>query len=116
MNGHYPPEKVAINLDTDWVYRKAAKLYVWISDKPVVATEDAIGQMYRSVLIRQNLRFAQSCLAFDIHVIDRAVNGVANMVAGWSKTIRVIQTGQLQHYAMMIVLGAFLIMSGYLFF
>ena len=116
VNGHYPPEKVGLNLDTDLIYRKAAKLYGWIADRPVVATENVIARAYRSVLITPNIRIAQLCLAFDIQVIDRLVNGVANMVASWSKTIRVIQTGQLQHYAMMIVLGAFIIMSSYLFF
>ena len=116
VNGHYPPEKVALNLDMDWLYRKAANVYAWLADKPVVATENAIARTYRSVLITQNTRFAQWCLAFDIHVIDRAVNGIASMVANGSKTMRVIQTGQLQHYAMMMVLGAFIIMSGYLFF
>ncbi len=116
VNGHYPPEKVGINLDTDLLYRKAARLYVWVSGKPVVATENAIGQMYRSVLITPNIKFAQWCWAFDLHVIDRAVNGVADIVTSWSTTLRGIQTGQLQHYAMMIVVGAFIIMSGYLFF
>ena len=116
VHGHYPPEQVGRNLDTDWGYRKAATLYVWLAETPVAATETALARAYRSVGITQNIRFAQLCLAFDIAVIDRAVNGVANMFASWSKTLRVIQTGQLQHYAMVIVLGAFMIMSGYLFF
>ncbi|HIB54409.1 MAG TPA: hypothetical protein EYO39_06325 [Nitrospirales bacterium] len=79
-------------------------------------TSTALARAYRSVGIRQNIRFAQLCLTFDIHVIDRAVNGVANIFASLSKTLRVLQTGQLQHYAMVIVLGAFVILSGYLFF
>ena len=116
VKGHYPPEMVSLNLDVDWVYRKSAKLYGWIVDRPIVSTENALARAHSSVLIRRNIKLAKLCLAFDIHVIDRAVNGVATMLTSLSMTIRMIQTGQLQHYAMMIVVGAFLIMSGYLLF
>jgi len=116
VNGHYPPEQVGLNLDTDWIYRKAAKLYSWLAEKPVVATENMISNAYQTILITQNIRLAQWCVAFDIKVIDRSVNGVASMVVKWSKAMRVIQTGQLQHYATIVVLGILIIMSGYTFF
>ncbi len=114
-NGHYPPEKVSLNLDTDWVYRKGAKLYEWIANQPVSSTELTVSQAYRSVLIPKTTRLAKLCHRFDAAVIDGIVNGIATMIMRWGKNIRVIQTGQLQHYAMTIMLGIFLIISAYLF-
>lgn len=33
--GYYPPEQRAINLDTDWFYRKGAKWFTWFINNPL---------------------------------------------------------------------------------
>ncbi|HZP37751.1 MAG TPA: NADH-quinone oxidoreductase subunit L [Methylomirabilota bacterium] len=43
---------------------------------------------------------------FDPGVIDGLVNGVASMVAGWSRGLRRVQTGFVMNYAFGILLGA----------
>ena len=131
VNGHYPPEKVGLNLDTDWLYRKAATLYVWLSDKPVVATENALARAYRSVGINLTKRVATWSFAFDRSVIDRIINGVATMNsyganssawiekyviygglnwAGyayhiWARGLKLLQTGMVHHYALIFLFG-----------
>ncbi len=43
---------------------------------------------------------------FDPGVIDGIVNGVASVVAGWSRGLRRVQTGFVMNYAFGILLGA----------
>ena len=141
VKGHYPPELVALNLDTDWLYRKAAKLYVWVSARPVVAAENALARSYRSVGITMTKRVANWSFAFDREVIDRMVNGVATMnryganssawiekyviYAGlnwigygyhvWARVLRRFQTGMVHNYAAMLIFGFVLLANLVLF-
>jgi NADH-quinone oxidoreductase subunit L len=52
----------------------------------------------------------------DVGIIDGAVNGVARMIAWWGWFMRLVQTGQTQHYALGMTLGAALILTAYLLF
>ena len=47
---------------------------------------------------------------FDIEVVDGAVNGSGKMMIKLSNVIRKIQTGLIQHYASIVLLGVILIM------
>ncbi|MBI4446213.1 MAG: NADH-quinone oxidoreductase subunit L [Acidobacteria bacterium] len=51
----------------------------------------------------------------DIHVVDRLVNVLAEMVEFFSKAFRRLQTGLVQRYVLFFVLGIILIMSLYLY-
>ena len=52
----------------------------------------------------------------DVAVIDGAVNGVARAIAWWGWLMRLFQSGQTQHYALGMALGAVVILTAYLLF
>ena len=108
--------KRPVSIDTDWFYRKGSKVFLWFAENPVVAFENFIGQVYRVGVIIPTLLLARIGYAFDLRVIDGVVNGVARTISSCSSVLRRIQSGQIQHYAMIIAVGAFLIMSVYLIF
>ena len=67
---------------------------------------------YDRAVVRPVLRLArQGCAAFDARVVDGAVNGLANLIAAVSRFVRRIQTGRVQHYATIIVLGAVFVVA-----
>jgi len=53
--------------------------------------------------------------AFDQRVVDGTVNGVANSIWSGSWVFRTLQTGMVQNYALVIAIGAFVLVSAYLF-
>jgi NADH-quinone oxidoreductase subunit L len=50
----------------------------------------------------------------DVAVIDAMVNGVASATMLWGRTMRRVQSGQVQHYALAMALGAVVILGFYL--
>ncbi|TKB78569.1 MAG: NADH-quinone oxidoreductase subunit L [Nitrospira sp.] len=50
----------------------------------------------------------------DMAVIDGAVNGVARVIAAGGSLLRLFQSGQTQHYALGMALGAVVILTAYL--
>jgi len=103
-----------ISLDTDWFYRKGAVIFMLFVRHVVVPIEDWFIQVYRYVF-RGNLALGIKGLWLDKNVIDGAVNAVAAMVVRWAGALRQVQTGQLQHYALVMV-GSLLILSLYSLF
>lgn len=103
-----------ISLDTDWFYRKGAILFMQFVTHVVAPIEDWFIQVYRYVF-RGNLVLSIKGLWLDQHVIDGAVNAIAAVVVRWAGALRQVQTGQLQHYALVMV-GSLLILSFYLLF
>jgi NADH-quinone oxidoreductase subunit L len=53
--------------------------------------------------------------AFDTHVVDGAVNGVARLAQRASGTLRLVQTGVVQNYALGLVFGVVLVIGIMLF-
>jgi NADH-quinone oxidoreductase subunit L len=53
--------------------------------------------------------------AFDTHVVDGAVNGVAALAQRASRILRLVQTGIVQNYALGLVLGVVLVIGIMLF-
>jgi multicomponent Na+:H+ antiporter subunit D len=98
-----------ISLDTDWFYRKGAGLFMLFIKYVVVPVENAMIQSYRYVF-RGNLIFAKRGLWVDKKIIDGAVNYVAASVVRCADVLRLVQTGQLQNYALVMV-GSILILS-----
>jgi NADH-quinone oxidoreductase subunit L len=85
-----------------WAYRMS--LNKWYVD-----------ELYDLVFVRSTVGFSRWLWdAFDVHVIDRTVNGVARITQAGAQVLRLIQSGQIQHYALMMVLGVFVILSVYL--
>jgi len=50
----------------------------------------------------------------DVRIIDGSVNGVGQLVAGFSETLRRVQTGSVRAYAASLLLGAVAILGYYL--
>ncbi len=66
-----------------------------------------VDELYDALFVqpiyRLSLWLAQ---VFDPKVIDGLVNGVANMVLGWARGLRQLQTGFVMNYALTMLLGA----------
>lgn len=52
----------------------------------------------------------------DVNVVDGAVNGVARAIAWGGWMLRLLQSGQTQHYALGMALGAVAIFTMFFFF
>lgn len=74
-----------------------------------------IDEAYDRSLVRPTLSAAQGLWNHvDVAVIDGAVNGVARAIAWGGWLIRLTQSGQTQHYALGMTLGAVVILTVYL--
>jgi len=129
-----------ISLDTDWLYRKGGTLFLKFAHGPVSVWEEFVGSFYNFAVIRPMKGFVKLCKQFDGGVIDRIVNEIGRGVfgGGWlsswiekyviygflnligylthvlARIIRRLQTGRVDHYAMMIIVGIFILVNLYL--
>jgi len=71
-------------------------------------------EIYHAVFVKGTLALAMACWAFDRYVVDGAVNGVATVISRSSGRLRRVQTGFVANYALVIALGAVLIVGVYL--
>ncbi|HKN87315.1 MAG TPA: NADH-quinone oxidoreductase subunit L [Nitrospiraceae bacterium] len=76
-----------------------------------------VDETYDRTIVKPTFRMADRMWArIDVGMIDGAVNGVARAIAWWSWSMRLFQSGQTQHYALGMTLGAVLILTAYLLF
>jgi NADH-quinone oxidoreductase subunit L len=74
-----------------------------------------VDEAYDRTIVRPTFTLAdQLWKRVDVAVIDGAVNGVARGIAWWGWLMRLFQSGQTQHYALGMTLGAVLILGVYL--
>ncbi len=74
-----------------------------------------VDEAYDKVLVNPTFVFADRMWKkVDVAIIDNAVNGVARGVAWWGWVARLIHTGETQHYALGMTVGAVLILTAYL--
>lgn len=107
------PEKT-ISVDTDWFYRKVFYFMGNQAAKFITYADKGWNEAYQLIFIL--IKFTAKWLwKFDIYIIDGLINGIAKTIQNAGKVLRKTQTGQLQHYALVMVIGVFLIMSFYLF-
>lgn len=100
------------SIDTDWFYRKGAKVFMWLANKPVARFEyNVVGEAYEFVVRKPILGIAHLLRVFDTNAVDGTVNGVGRMIVASSMIMRVIQSGQVQHYAIIMALGIFAIVA-----
>jgi NADH-quinone oxidoreductase subunit L len=65
-----------------------------------------VDELYDRLFVRPTVRVAEWCAgAFDLGVIDGAVNGVAALVLRASAALRRHQTGLVMHYAFSMLVG-----------
>ena len=75
-----------------------------------------VDELYDRFLVRPTVRLARALWeTVDAGVIDGAVNGVAATLGEWGRRTRLLQSGQLQHYALVMTIGLFVLMSVYFF-
>lgn len=109
------PERM-ISLDTDWFYRKGARGLLWLAAHPVASADARLGEAYQSVLLRPSESLVKWLLKFERGVIDGAVNGLSSITYAWGRWMRLFQSGLLQQYALVMVIGVFVIVTLYLLF
>jgi NADH-quinone oxidoreductase subunit L len=74
-----------------------------------------VDELYDRLIVQPTFKIANGLWrVMDIGMIDGAVNGVASTTRAWADRIRRVQSGQLQHYALLMALGAFVILTVYL--
>jgi NADH-quinone oxidoreductase subunit L len=104
----------------------AHKFYVKEPDLPNRLTSGRFFPMYRLVLdkyridelydflfVRPTLWICERVMwkTVDTRLIDGAVNGIADIAKGWGRWTQRLQTGYVQNYALMILVGLILIFS-----
>ena len=73
-----------------------------------------VDEIYEAVIVRPVVQGSRLLWRwFDVAVVDGAVNGAASVVAGNARLWRRVQTGNVQHYAASLLVGAALVMAYY---
>jgi multicomponent Na+:H+ antiporter subunit D len=103
-----------ISLDTDWFYRKGAKSFVRLVAKPVTWIDDnVVGQIYEWIVRGPILGLARLFRTTDTRAVDGTVHALASGTLALSSVLRVLQTGQIHHYAIVLAVGVLaLIVTG----
>ena len=74
-----------------------------------------IDELYDKLVVRSTNQVADHLWRrVDIRIIDGAVNGLGRATLAWARVFRQVQSGFLQHYALVMVAGLFVILSIYL--
>ena len=125
----------SVSLDTDWFYRKGARLLLRLAQHPVSTVDNVVGGLYDTAVLNPASRFASVSAAFDvgiidgfvnlaawftrfgawgahkfdIYIVDGAVNSLATLVGFMSGIWKRLQTGYVQNYAFIFVIGLILV-------
>ena len=76
-----------------------------------------VDELYDRTVVQPTMALADGLWKrVDVAVIDGAVNGAGQVVAWGGRALRLLQSGQTQHYALGMALGAVVILTMYLFF
>jgi NADH-quinone oxidoreductase subunit L len=74
-----------------------------------------VDELYDAWFVRPTVNAANDLWRWiDVRVIDGAVNGVAATINLWGRALRLIQSGEVQHYALAMALGTVIILGVYL--
>jgi multicomponent Na+:H+ antiporter subunit D len=105
-----------ISVDTDWVYRKGSRLFMWFANKPLAAYEDYLANIYNTWFTKLTMILSYFLArVFDVKIVDGFVNGVASFFINFAQVIRVSESGLVRNYAFTMLLGTVLIITYYLF-
>ncbi|MEJ6782709.1 Na(+)/H(+) antiporter subunit D [Aminobacter sp. Piv2-1] len=97
--------EATISIDTDWFYRKGARSFMWFAEKPVAAWERAVSNVSETVVLPLMHGMARIGLRIDLNGVDGIVNGVARSILRGGGTLRRLQTGVVNHYALAMIAG-----------
>ena len=66
---------------------------------------NVIGEIYEFIIQKPILRVAVYLKKIDTVVVDGTINGVGKLAMACSRKMQKVQSGQIQHYAMLMVAG-----------
>jgi multicomponent Na+:H+ antiporter subunit D len=105
-----------ISVDTDWVYRKGSRVFMWFASKPVAISDTYVGNLYNTWFTRFTLVFSDFLArVFDVRGIDGMVNGVAAFFMNLAGMLRVTTSGLVRNYAVTMLIGGVVIIGYYVF-
>jgi len=105
-----------VSVDTDWVYRKGSRIFMWFANKPLAGGDGYISNIYNTWFTKYTLKISYFLArVFDVKLIDGLVNGVAAFFIKSAQVIRVSESGLVRNYAFTMLLGTVLIITYYLF-
>ena len=103
--------KNSISLDTDWLPRKCAKILMWVANKPLSKLEyNYIGELYEFIIQKPIMRVAYYFMKIDTVVVDGTINGLGKLAMTCSQKIQNVQSGKIQHYAMIMLAGVIVLL------
>ncbi|MDL2410052.1 Na(+)/H(+) antiporter subunit D [Rhizobium calliandrae] len=94
-----------ISIDTDWFYRKAARGFMWLAEKPFARYEKAVSDVSETAALPFLHGAARAGLRIDLTGVDAVVNGVAHSILRGGGRLRRLQTGVVTHYALAMIVG-----------
>lgn len=97
MVKYLKPHSVS-NLDLDWFYRKGSLRFLRFASGPVVAVNEWVSNVYRTIGTRFTMAAARAFSWFDREGIDWTIDGSARGIVEGGDRLRRLQTGRIQHY------------------
>lgn len=94
-----------ISLDTDWFYRKGARGFMWLAERPLARYEKAASDVSETAVLPFLHGSARAGLRLDLNGVDGVVNGVARSIFAGGGVLRRLQTGVVTHYALAMIAG-----------
>lgn len=130
-----------VSVDTDWFYRKGAVVFMWFARKVVAGVDSVVAEAYEFMILKPAKGFAALSYYFDlgvidgivnlsawmtrmtawfahkvdIYIVDGLINSIASLVGYCSNIWRRLQTGYLQNYAFIFILGLLFVIGKMLF-
>lgn len=98
------PEKT-ISVDTDWFYRRGAKLFLRFANNPVLRWEQMLITLGDGLGLKTLHKWSVRSLRLDTNIIDAAVNGIANTARKSGQKLRQLQSGIISHYGLAMIIG-----------
>lgn len=94
-----------ISLDTDWFYRKGARAFMWLAERPLARYEQAVSNVSETAALPLLHDAARAGLRLDLAGVDAVVNGIAHSILYSGGRLRRLQTGVVTHYVLAMVVG-----------
>jgi len=116
LSGYYPPEIRALNLDADWFYRKWVRGFLWFSNNPLAKFGKLTEKIFFEYVPSFVIKFTTLWAALDLKIIDGIINAIAGITIWSSGKLRKVQTGDVQSYATIAIVGVtilLIILMGY---
>ncbi|NNH32984.1 Na+/H+ antiporter subunit D, partial [Rhizobium sp. SEMIA 4085] len=94
-----------ISLDTNWFYRKGARYFMWLAERPLARYEKAVSEVSETTALPFLHGSAREGFRIDLNGVDAVVNGVARSILGGGAALRRLPTGVVTHYVLAMIAG-----------